>query len=408
LANSDGTEPHKLFSGRDQVLDLAWSPDGSSIRFSIGDLTGPRGSLWQVSATGKNPNPLLPGWNPPPTDCCGRWTPDGKYFVFASKGVIWGLAGKGGWFVKANSQPFQLTSGPMSFYSPLPSKDGKKLFVVGALARGELSRYDAKSAQFAPFLSGISADSVSFSRDGQWVAYVSFPEGILWKSKADGSQRIQLSYPPLTPLLPRWSPDGQQIAFIGLSVGQKTKMYTVSADGGTPREILPEDSQQQFDPTWSADGTKIAFGGPPGDPNSTIRIFDVGTHQVSTLPGSSGLYSPRWSPDGRYIIGMPFHGRSLMLFDFTTQKWDELAKVTCGFPNWSKNGDYIYFLHEENQPSVMRLHIRDRKIERVADLMGFRQAGYFGVWLGIAPDDSPLLLRDTGTQEIYALDWQTQ
>lgn len=346
--------------------------------------------------------------NPPSSDCCGRWTPDGKYFVFSSKGVIWGLAEKGGWFAKANTQPFKLTSGPMSFYSPVPSKDGKKLFVVGALARGELSRYDAKSAQFAPFLSGISADSVSFSRDGQWAAYVSFPEGILWKSKTDGSQRIQLSYPPLAPMLPRWSPDGQQIAFTGLSVGQKTKMYTVSADGGMPREILPEDSHQQYDPTWSPDGTKIAFGGPPADPNSTIRIVDVGTHQVSTLPGSSGLYSPRWSPDGRYIIGMPFHGRSLMLFDFTTQKWDELAKVTCGFPNWSKNGDYVYFLHEENQPSVMRIHIPDRKIERVADLMGFRQGGYFGVWLGMAPDDSPLLLRDTGTQEIYALDWEVQ
>ena len=408
LANSDGSEPHRLHSGPDQVLDLAWSPDSSVIRFSTGDMAGPRSSLWQVSVSGKEPTPLLPGWNPPSSDCCGRWTPDGKYFVFSSKGVIWGRGEKGGWFGKANSQPFQLTSGPMSFYSPLPSKDGKKLFVVGALTRGELSRYDAKSAQFAPFLSGISADGVSFSRDGQWAAYVSFPEGILWKGKADGSQRIQLSYPPLTPLLPRWSPDGQQIAFIGLLVGQKTKMYTVSADGGTPREILPEDSHQQYDPTWSADGTKIAFGGPPGDPNGSIRIVDVGSHQVSTLPGSSGLYSPRWSPDGRYIIGMPFHGRSLMLFDFSTQKWDELAKVTCGFPNWSKNGDYVYFLHEENEPSVMRLHIRDRKIERVADLMGFRQAGYFGVWLGMAPDDSPLLLRDTGTQEIYALDWEVQ
>jgi hypothetical protein len=42
----------------------------------------------------------------------------------------------------------------------------------------------------------------------------------------------------------------------------------------------------------------------------------------------------------------------------------------------------------------------------VADLKTFRQAGYFGYWLGMAPDDSPLLLRDTGTQEIYALDWQ--
>jgi len=78
----------------------------------------------------------------------------------------------------------------------------------------------------------------------------------------------------------------------------------------------------------------------------------------------------------------------------------------CGFPNWSKNRDHVYFLHEENQPSVMRIRIRDWKIERIADLKKFRQTGFWNVWLGMAPDDSPLLLRDTGTQEIYALDRQ--
>jgi len=95
-----------------------------------------------------------------------------------------------------------------------------------------------------------------------------------------------------------------------------------------------------------------------------------------------------------------------MLFDFATQKWREIAKITLGFPNWSKNSDYVYFLHEENEPSVMRVRIIDHKIERIADLKNFQQTGYYSVWLGLAPDDSPLLLRDVGTQEIYALDWQ--
>ena len=80
--------------------------------------------------------------------------------------------------------------------------------------------------------------------------------------------------------------------------------------------------------------------------------------------------------------------------------------MPMGFPNWSKNSDYIYFLHEEDQPSVMRVRIQDHKVERVADLKSFRQTGFWSVWLGLAPDDSPLLLRDIGTQEIYALDWQ--
>ena len=104
---------------------------------------------------------------------------------------------------------------------------------------------------------------------------------------------------------------------------------------------------------------------------------------------------------------MPFDSRALVLFDVATQQWSEIAKMSLGFPNWSKNGDYIYFLHEENDPAVMRVHLSDHKVDRVADLKNFRQTGFFSIWLGLAPDDSPLLLRDTGTQEIYALDWQT-
>ncbi len=406
LANSDGGETHKLVSAPDQAGDLAWSPDGKVIRFSVRGSPSFQVSLWQVSINGTSLHPLFPSWHTPPDECCGRWTPDGKYFVFQSQGNIWAVTEKGNLFGKADHQPFQLTSGPMTFFSPLPSKDGKKLFVVGALARGELARYDAQSAEFVPFLSGISADSVSFSRDGQWVAYVNFPEGTLWTSKLDGSQRLQLSYPPLYSVLPSWSPDGKQIVFYAFSPGQKSKLYMVSTDGGTPRQLVPEDAQEESDATWSPDGTRIVFSGPRSDPNTTIRILDVKSHQISMLPGSKGFYSPRWSPDGRYVVALPSDSRSLMLFDFAAQRWEEIAKVTAGFPTWSKTGDSVYFLHWENPPSVMRVRIRDRKLERVADLKNFRQTGVFGIWLGMAPDDSPLLLRDTGTQEIYALDWQ--
>jgi len=235
LARSDGSETHKLVSAPDRVSYLASSPDGTVIRFNVGAAGAltPAGPVYQVSVNGTNLQPVLPDWHTPPDECCGHWTPDGRYFVFQSRGNIWALAEKGNLLRKTNGQPVQLTSGPLSFSSPLPSKDGKKLFVVGALARGELTRYDTRSAEFVPFLSGISADSVSFSKDGQWVAYVSFPEGTLWRSKLDGSQRIQLTYPPLTAVLSCWSPDGQQIVFYAFS-GPKPKLYTVATQGGTP------------------------------------------------------------------------------------------------------------------------------------------------------------------------------
>jgi serine/threonine protein kinase/Tol biopolymer transport system component len=406
IANSDGTDPHKLVSMPEAPFEPAWSPDGAAIRVRIGGGANNLGALWEVAADGTNPHPLFSGWHNPPAECCGRWTPYGKYFVFQSGGNIWARAEKRNWLGKSNSLPVQLTSGPMSYFNPLPSKDGKKLFVVGGLAKGELSRYDVKSRSFSLFLSGISAEGVRFSRDGQWVAYSSYPDATLWRAKADGSQRLQLSSPPVTALLPSWSPDAKQIVFYGFLPGQTAKMLIVSADGGTPRELVPEDKQPKYDTNWSSDGKRIVFGNGPGLPNSTIRILDISTNQVSTLPDSTGLYSPRWSPDGRYIAAMNFDSRILMLFDFQTQKWQELARVSMGFPNWSKNSDYVYFLHEENKPSVMRVRLRGHEVQRVADLKNFRQAGFFAVWLGIAPDDSPLLLRDIGTQEVYALDWQ--
>jgi hypothetical protein len=86
-----------------------------------------------------------------------------------------------------------LTAGPLNFYSPQPSLDGKRLYVIGEQPKSELVRYDAKSSQFLPYLGGISARTVNFSRDGQWVSYVSYPEGKLWRCRIDGSDKLQLT-----------------------------------------------------------------------------------------------------------------------------------------------------------------------------------------------------------------------
>jgi len=104
---------------------------------------------------------------------------------------------------------------------------------------------------------------------------------------------------------------------------------------------------------------------------------------------------------------MPVNSLSLVLFDFQTGKWSELMKGNLGFPNWSGDGRYIYLLQTPDNPAVLRVQVSERKVERVADLKSLSITGYLGGWLGLAPDDSPLLLRDAGSQDIYALDWET-
>ncbi len=95
-----------------------------------------------------------------------------------------------------------------------------------------------------------------------------------------------------------------------------------------------------------------------------------------------------------------------MLFDLKSQKWIELAKTVVNAPSWSPDSKYIYFDNYpvQKEPAMMRLRISDHKLERVLSLKDFRRAASLGVWSGIDPSSAPLVVRDIGTQEIYALD----
>ncbi len=410
VAKADGTEARKILTVKGDIKNVTWSPDSSHLRFDSSESAGTIGQqlAWEVSTAGTDLHRLLAGWHDPPDECCGKWSADGKYFVFQSKSQIWALPQEGNW-LRSEAQPIPLTSSPLSLSSPLPSKDGKKLFVIGQAFRGELMRYDAKTGQFSPFLGGISAEYVAFSKDGQWVTYVSYREGTLWRSKVDGSERLQLTYPPMYPLLPRWSPDGKTIIFFefALSANKPARIYEVSAEGGSPRQIMPDDPRQQLDPNWSPDGTKIIFSNESNDPTSAIHVLDVASHRVSDLPDSQGMYSPRWSPDGRYISAFSGDSRRLLLFDSRTQKWSELASGSLGWLNWSHDGQYVYVLDYQGRNAVVRIRISDRQTQQVADLKNFATTGRYGTCLALAPDDSLLLLRDTGTQDVYSVDWET-
>jgi eukaryotic-like serine/threonine-protein kinase len=410
IASADGTGSRKLLSVTGDILSVTWSPDSAHLRFGSSETAGTIGQQqeWEVAADGTGLHRLLEGWHNPPNECCGKWTADGKYFVFQSNDQIWALAQAG--LFASNPQPIQLTSSPMALSSPLPSRDGKKLFMIGRTYRGELMRYDAKSAQFAPFLGGISAEFVDFSKDGQWITYVSYREGTLWRSKVDGTERLQLTDPPMYPVLPRWSPDGKKIVFFefGQGANKPARIYETSLDGESPHQLMPNDSRQQFDPNWSPDGTKIVFAGESNNPASAVRVLDLATNKVSDLPGSQGFFSPRWSPDGRHISAFSGDSKTLLLFDFQTRKWTELATGSLGWLNWSHDGQYVYMLDSQDRDAVVRIRIGDKTREQVADLKGVVNTGRYGAALALAPDDSPLLLRDTGTQDVYSVDWIVQ
>jgi Tol biopolymer transport system component len=298
----------------------------------------------------------------------------------------------------------------MSAQAPLPSKDGTKVFFIGATRHGEVVRYDETTHAFTPYLPGLSAEGLAFSPDGKKLAYVTYPEGILWESRTDGSERRQLSFLPMQVALPRWSPDATRIVFTSLVPGKPSQIYMVAADGGNSTPLTSGNSDK-LDAVWSPDGNSLIYSGEayhlreskePG-----IHILNLKTHQVANVPGSEGLFSPRLSPDGKYLIAMGVYFDKLELYDFAERKWQDLVKLPVSYPGWSRDGKCIYFTDSFTATlPVSRICLDERKVEHVVDLSqaGTLAEGAFGWWTGLAPDNSILATRDIGIQEIYALD----
>jgi len=94
---------------------------------------------------------------------------------------------------------------------------------------------------------------------------------------------------------------------------------------------------------WSPVGGRIVFAtGSPASHNSTIRVLDVANHQITTLPGSTDMFAPRWSPDGQSIPASSLDISKLYRFDIKTQRWSTLYKGVFAYASWSRNSHYIF------------------------------------------------------------------
>ena len=412
--NADGTDSREIITVPGIPFSPRFSPDGRRLRFAIRDTEQHTSSLWEVSAEGKGLHPMLPDWNKPAQESGGTWTPNGGYFLFESTRDhtqnIWALRDGGSWFHKPSTQPTQLTLGPLLFSSPTPSLDGKKLFVIGQQRRFDLIRLDSKSPEFSVYLPGISAGEADFQPKGELVTYVTHPDLTLWQSKPDGSSKVQLTYAPMQAHMPRWSPDGTHIAFMGSRPGRPWKIFIVPAEGGTPKEVTTGD-RNQGDPTWMPKGDAIVFAGMPwleygSSPDPNIHIVDLKSSQVSDVPDSANLFSPRCSPDGRFVAALSADSTKMMLYDVDKKSWAQLAESRFGFENWSHDGKYLFAEdYSDKTDDLARVTVANGKVERLFSLKEVpRGFDPWEFWIGLGPDDSSLLMRDKSTQEIYSLE----
>jgi Tol biopolymer transport system component/DNA-binding winged helix-turn-helix (wHTH) protein len=414
LANADGSQVRKLATanGFDVSFWIRFSPDGKRLRFSVARFRRPEDEMeydeimeMAADGTGLHLLPIHGG-------CCGTWSPDGNYYFYEKGRDTWALPERHLLFGKVRlDDAVQLTSGPIPYDPPTPGASGKELFMIGHQNRVELVHYSAEKKQWEPFLGGISAGELQVSPDGQWVVYSTFPESNLWRSKLDGSERLQLTFAPISAHEPRWSPDGKQILFTDFPFA----LLVISANGGAPRQLMPRDHPDSIGAAaWLPDGNSIVFGrhmGCPGGDISCWGIFrlDLKTQQVSKIPESDEMVGARLSPDGRYVAALPV-GRNknkVMLYDFQTRRWTELANA-FGTVAWSHDSRsiYMHLKHQKEPADLIRVSVPDGRVQRVLDLNGMTLGGFWHDWVSLLPDDSPLLMLDRSTEEIYRLDLQ--
>jgi Tol biopolymer transport system component len=414
LCDPDGSNSRRIVTMSGRLDRVRWSPSGSKLCFVRGEPSG--GSLWEVDRDGSGLICLSPGILSGLEGGYGLWTPNGEYLITRSICAGHNMPSA----VRVTSVPFHrhwgqpacLGSAPLDLGVLATSPDGARLFGFGSGAKHpQMEEYDTQAREFKPFLPNVSAEYADFSRDGQRIAYVTGESGItgvenLWISRIDASHKEQITKPPLLVQLPRWSPDGRWIAFMGKDPGQPWRVRVVSVDGGSYAPVTGVNDEEGA-PTWSPDSAQIAFGGMTQPSERTagrlvIHILNLKTHQLSEAPGSEGLWTARWSPDGRYIAALTQDSRNLMLFDFRTTKWVKLATLPR-IPDlvWSRHEEAIYFNSGTTggDPAIYRIKVPGGQLERLASLKGRTDRD----WLGLSPDDSPLIAHFTAAEEIYAL-----
>lgn len=420
--HTDGSALHELGNSATPMHALVWSPNGASLRFTQTHPERGTDEIWEVNLNGSNLHKLDVTTGVDTHASAGTWLGDGKYFLFTAGSDshlnlavdtlsnVWAIH-EGSWlWHRGSGAQIEMTHGPISYFRLAASSDPDRIFALGKHPEYQLVRFDPKTGVSSTVLADAGATEVDFSPDGNWIVYSLRGNGALWKSRRDGTQRIELT--PRSPgaFAPQWSADGKEILFTGFFLENKPQLYLVPADGGQPKRVLPKESTgTTLSGDWSPDGKRIVleYQEQNADSKPDIRVLDPKTGQVTILPSSEGLTRPRWSPTGSQIAAVNQYTHRIVLYDEAQKQWSFLtdAQKPLGM-RWSADGMYLYF-QDGGDPElgIFRVNWKTLKAERV---MGFGpQLGGLATtchFIGVGPDGSIYATMDRGGTDVYALD----
>jgi DNA-binding winged helix-turn-helix (wHTH) protein/Tol biopolymer transport system component len=422
LTDPEGNHVRELAHFHPAPHSLVWSPDGKRLRFTQTNLLEGTDSMWEMDLERGAPRRVLPEGQHGPHEGSGTWLGGGNYFAFSSgvdlraslavdtQASLWLMDENRGFFRRHTGEPIQLTKGPIAFDHPEAMQDSNRIFVIGSHNEYQLLRIDPKSSAKTAMLAESGATDMDFSLDGQWVVYAARENGTLWKSRIDGSGKVQLTAGATGAFAPHWSPDQKQILFTGFLLDSQPRLYVVSADGGSPKSVLPSNNKwASVSGDWRTDGRQIVLDVQEMESNREpdIRILDLDSGKLTKLLDSDGLVEPRWSADGRYIAALNPKKKQVFLYDCKQEKWSVLAEAN--FPaalRWSPSGDALYFQDvDEVEESIFRVPMAKRETEKVLGLGDLLSTGAErGIFTGLSPDGSVYVTVDHGDVDVYSVE----
>jgi Tol biopolymer transport system component len=418
LVSPDGVHSRQLSRVDGIPQTLQWSADGKHLLFFLRNLPIGATSLWQMDIDGNlNAERVVPLHTAGEKCCRGELlTRDANaYFSITNDSTtdhLLYLRPRPWWRARLLEASALITHFE-AIEGLAADANARRLFVLsGARQQGELVRYDLSVRSFTMMLPGASATFVDLAKSVGLVTYVKSQDGTLWVSRVDGSDATQVSPAGMEVELPRWSPDGKWIAFMGKQPDRPFRIFVIPAAGGVPKEAS-NNGDNQGAPTWSPDGRFLLYGNVLCQEERTCAIhkIDLASGKITTLPESQGLATARWSPNGRHVAALNPVQHELYVFDLDSQRWRKLADGINGNDvSWSSDSQYIYTKSSMNgQTEILRVAVGGGSVQTVLNLNSFsKSAGQLDTWFSLTPDNTLILNRWLNTSEIYALSYKEQ